>query len=366
MPAAFPRRHGIRRVAVGRFPCRNPSQDSMSPLKLSICIATRNRGAFIGETLRSIAAQCTDACEIVVLDGASTDDTEAVVRAVQADVPALRYVRQDKNGGVDRDYDLCVGLAEGAYVWLMSDDDLFLPGAVAQVLAAIDAGHCLVVANSEIRNLDLTELIDGNRLHIDADRVYPPERFEALFEEVSGYLGYIGAVILRRDLWLARQRERYYGSCFIHVGVIFQERLPGSTLVIARPLVSVRFGNTQWRPREFEIRMIRWTDLVGALPGIAPEVRARTYRSEPWRSLRSLFFYRAKGTYDLGDYRRWIAPRLTSRWDKARAWAVACFPGPLANLVGLVYCSFPYPESNIHYLDMKASRFFIRNWFRRA
>jgi hypothetical protein len=77
-------------------------------------------------------------------------------------------------------------------------------------------------------------------------------------------------------------------------------------------------------------------------------------------------FYRAKGTYDLDLYRRWIAPRLASPWYRAQAWAVACFPGPVANLAGLAYCSFQYPDSNIHFLDMKASRFYWRNWFKRA
>ncbi|MBS0570647.1 MAG: glycosyltransferase, partial [Proteobacteria bacterium] len=47
-------------------------------IKLSLCIATRNRGDFIGETLQSIAVQCDkyrEDVEIVVLDGASTDNT---------------------------------------------------------------------------------------------------------------------------------------------------------------------------------------------------------------------------------------------------------------------------------------------------
>lgn len=335
-------------------------------IELSFCIATRNRAGFIGETLENIAAQCTSAVEIVVLDGASTDNTEQVIRGLQGKIPALRYFKQEKNGGVDRDYDAVVGLATGKYCWLMSDDDLLLPSAVDTVLRAIENNYSLIVVNSEIRSFDFSELIDANRLKLSKNRTYPPAKFETLFAEMSGYLGYIGAVVIRRDLWQTRRREPYFGSYFIHVGVIFQECLPGDTFVISEPLVSVRFGNTQWRPKEFEIRMIRWTELVSSLPGISADVRNHSYRSEPWRSLKSLMFYRAKGTYDLGDYRRWIKPRLVSRWDKAKAWVVACFPGPLANLIGLIYCSFDYRDSNIHYLDMKASRFFIRNWFKKA
>lgn len=335
-------------------------------IKLSICIATRNRGDFIGETLQSIASQCSDAVEVVVLDGASVDNTEQVVRRLQATIPGLRYFRQETNGGLDRDYDSAVGLAVGEYCWLMSDDDPLKAGAVDAVLRAIEMKFSLIVVNSELRNLDLSKLLDPNRLQFADDRVYTPAEFERLFEETSGYLGYIGAVVIRRDIWLSRRREPFYGSYFIHVGVIFQTQLPGDTLVICEPLISIRFGNTQWRPKEFEIRMIRWTELVWSLPAISESVKNRCYRSQPWRSMKSLLFYRAKGTYGLSDYRRWVRPRLVSRWDKAKALGVACFPGAIANFIGLLYCSFEYRDSNIHLLDMKASRFFFRNWHKKA
>jgi abequosyltransferase len=333
----------------------------MTP-KLSICIATFNRAGFIGATLANIAEQLTEEVEVVVVDGASTDDTEQVVRRQQQVMPGLRYVRLARNGGVDRDFDATVEHAQGDYCWLMTDDDLLMPGAVAAVLQGIRAGYPLVLVNSEARNLDLSRLLEANRLRLDEDRVYAAADIARLFEDLSGYLSYIGAVVIRRDVWLARNRQRYYGSFFIHVGVIFQAPLTGEVLVIARPLISIRCGNTQWRSREFEIRMICWTDLVASLTAIPEAVRRKCYRPEPWRSVISLFFYRAKGTYSLEEYRRWIRPRVTSLMDRARAVAVALIPGFAANLVGLLVCSFSYQESKVHLLEMRRSRFYFRNW----
>lgn len=330
--------------------------------KLSVCIATRNRGQYIGETLRSIAAQAGEDVEIVVLDGASTDDTPQVVLALQRDIPRLRYVRKEGNGGIDRDYDEVVCLAEGEFCWLMSDDDLLMPGALEAVMTGIDEGHCLLVVNSEVRTIDFSRMLDPNRLRLDSDRCYVPNDMQRFFLEASAYLGYIGAVVIRRDVWMTRDRRSYFGSYFIHVGVIFQAPLPGTAKVVSRPLISVRFGNTTWRPREFEIRMVRWTELVWSLPAINEATRRELYRPEPWKSVKSLFFYRAKGTYGIDDYRRWVRPRLTSAWGRFKAWSLARFPGVLANLIGLAYCSFDYRDSNIHFLDMKASRFYFRNW----
>jgi glycosyltransferase involved in cell wall biosynthesis len=337
---------------------------AVPPPCLSICIATRNRGAFIAETLLSIASQNQTRIEILVLDGASSDNTPHVVTGLQEQIPYLRYVRRDSNGGVDRDYDEAVRLAVGRYCWLMSDDDILLPGAVAAVLEAIDAEYELIVVNSEVRNIDLTRSLDPNRLQRDMDKSYGPDELQQLFLDTSAYLGYIGAVVIRRETWLARDRASYFGSYFIHVGVIFQAPLPGHTLVIAQPLISVRFGNTQWRPKEFEIRMVRWTELVWSLPAISEQTCIQRYRREPWRSAASLFFYRAKGTYDFDQYRRWIRPRAASAWNRLTAFCIALFPGPLANVVGLLYCRQDYRDSNIHYLDMKASRFFPPTWLR--
>ena len=48
---------------------------------LSICIATYNRANFIGETLDSIILQLTEDVEVVIVDGASTDNTREVVES---------------------------------------------------------------------------------------------------------------------------------------------------------------------------------------------------------------------------------------------------------------------------------------------
>lgn len=334
---------------------------NISTTVLSICIATRNRGAFISETLLNIASQLTEQVEIVVLDGASSDDTTAVVTGLQTQIPNLRYFRKDKNGGVDADYDDAVSKATGEYCWLMSDDDLLKPGAIAAVLNAISRRPSLIVVNAELCTLDFSRLIDERRLMISEDQDYAADELEDLFVDASGYLSYIGAVVINRAVWLARDRTTYYGSYFIHVGVIFQAPLPRGAIVLSDPLISIRFGNTVWRPKEFEIRMIRWTDLVWSLNGISDSVKARIYRREPWLSIKSLFFYRAKGTYGPTEYKQWLIPRLSSKRNRAVALFIAYFPGIVANLAGLLYCMGNYRDARVHFLDMKVSRFYYKN-----
>ena len=73
-------------------------------IQLSFCITTRNRADFIGEALDSIISQAGDNVEIVVVDGASTDNTTEVVGQYQKKFNNIVYRRLEKNGGgVDRE-----------------------------------------------------------------------------------------------------------------------------------------------------------------------------------------------------------------------------------------------------------------------
>ena len=114
----------------------------MTP-RLSLCVPTYNRAGLLDQALRAVLDQITpdmaDLVEIVVLDNASPDGTPAVVARVQADFPRLplRALRHPQNIGPDANFYEAVKEAQGEYVFLLSDDDILLPGAVARLLSLI-------------------------------------------------------------------------------------------------------------------------------------------------------------------------------------------------------------------------------------
>ena len=335
-------------------------------IKLSICIATLNRGDFIGETLESIVAHGDERIEIVVLDGGSTDNTEQVVRRFQTTFPHFHYIRQERALGVDRDFNTAVEASSGEYCWLMPDDDLLKPGAIDAVLRACENSHDLIVVNAEVRNCDFQSLLVPNLLGFDRDRIYAPTELERLFEDTAGYLSYIGAVVIRKEVWLSRDRASYFGSYFVHFGVIFQAPLTGSALVLGDTQISIRYGNAQWRPKEFEIWMFRRPELIRSLTSISDAVKAKCFHLELWRSPRHLMAFRAKGSYGMEEYKRWIRPLQPSTWDRIKAIAVACVPGVIANAIGLLYCALARRNVATHLHDLKASRYYFANWLRKV
>jgi len=318
--------------------CKNGKGRGSTTLKLSICITTFCRSNYFAETVESILPQLTPECEIVVVDAGSTDDTEQIALKISARSASFRYVRQVGNNGIDRDYDTAVELARGDYCWLMTDDDLLKPEGVKIVLAALRSDPSLVVANVERRDLTMSNVVQSRWLDLDVDRSYLPDEIERLFVDVVDLLKYIGCVIIRRSIWRGRDRSSYYGSYFVHVGVIFQERLPGHALVVARPLVSQRLGNTHtFSPKLGEILYSKWPSLIGSLPISSAEKR-KVYSAEPWGHLQMLLVYRATGCYSFVDYRRWIRPHLRSSRAQFAGILVAHVPGILVRAALATFC----------------------------
>ena len=326
-------------------------------MKLSVCIATLNRARFLKETLDSILGQANDEVEVVILDGASSDGTEEVVHDLQRRFPYIRYIRRGKAMGVDRDFDAAVQHARGEYCWLLCDDDVLKPGAVARVLSETRRGHHLLVVNADVWDAGYSRLLEERRMKIDEDRLYHASGNEALFADTAGYLTFIGGVVIRRELWMDRERERYFGTEFIHVGVIFQAPLPGTALVISKPLVSIRYGMAQWTARSFDIWMFKWPELVWSLPDISDDAKTRVTPREPWRILKTLLTFRAMGAYSSEAYHDKVRARTNGWGQRAVPFLVSILPGGILNLLGFAYFSCFHRQALMPLVDLLNSRF---------
>ena len=304
-------------------------------ITLSICIATYNRAAFIGETLESILSQVSDEVEVLVADGASTDNTSEILAGFTARCPQLRFVQLGKKGGFDHDYAKAVEFARGTYCWLFTDDDLMKPGAVAAVLQAIRQDYSLIVVNAEVRDVKLDVCLQGHRIALEADLVFADSQEDRdRFLSLAGdYLSFIGAVVIKREIWNQRDKALYFGTYFGYLGVTLGTPMPGKTLVMARPWIQIRYGNAQWVSKSFEIWMFKWPDLIWSFPHFSDWAKQRVVARKPWLSWPRLGFERALGHYTFQDYSTWLAPRLRPSLNKMVLWAIARTPVGCLNLL---------------------------------
>jgi glycosyltransferase involved in cell wall biosynthesis len=98
---------------------------------VSVIVAVRNGEAFIGEALRSVVSQLEPPDEIIVVDDASTDGTDAVVRSV---APQARRLASE-GSGVSAARNTGLRAARGSLIAFLDHDDLWPAG-----------GHCALRA----------------------------------------------------------------------------------------------------------------------------------------------------------------------------------------------------------------------------
>jgi abequosyltransferase len=332
---------------------RSKLDRTSSAVRLSICISTFKRGPFIGETLDSILPQIREGVELLVVDGASPDNTQEVMAEYVKRHPRIRYFRERENSGVDGDYDKAVSYALGKHCWLMTDDDLLNEGAVATVLKVLEEDPDLVVVNSELKTVDMSVVLSGNMLDLAGQEIYEPREAERAFVDVATYMSFIGGVVIKRSVWLDRDRATYYGSLFIHVGVVFQWPV-GLVRVIRRPLISIRYGNAMWTPRGFEIWMFKWPGLIWSLANYSPEAKAKICSQEPWMVKKKVLLYRALGGYGREEFRRFIAPKVYG-FTRLSYATIAILPPALMNSLASIYCAFINRKARSDLYDLSRS-----------
>jgi glycosyltransferase involved in cell wall biosynthesis len=106
-------------------------------IKLSICIPTYNRSKHLINCLNSIKISCKtfhlkNLVEVVVSDNHSSDNTLSILRSFKLPIP-LRYSSNDSNIGIAKNFLKVVDMARGEYIWLIGDDDLFLPDTLTRL-----------------------------------------------------------------------------------------------------------------------------------------------------------------------------------------------------------------------------------------
>jgi abequosyltransferase len=173
-------------------------------IRLSICIATRNRSKFLLETVKCLLGQITDEVEIVIVDGASTDDSKAKIESLNISPKTLRYFYEDANSGVDGDFDKSIEYASGKYCWLFSDDDLLQPNTISSVINQLKAGPQLLVVNASIHTKHFEKVLSDGVLKFHKNRSFECQGEQA-FLELAPYLSFIGAIVVERSFWLSRE-----------------------------------------------------------------------------------------------------------------------------------------------------------------
>ncbi len=124
----------------------------MTPVRLSFVIPTRNQARFIGQCIDGCLAQGIADAEVVVVDGASTDDTREVLAGYG---DRIRWVSEPDRGQSDA-INKGVQMAEGELIaWINSDDYYADDRAIPTLLAEFDRDPAVDIAYGDGLRVDV-------------------------------------------------------------------------------------------------------------------------------------------------------------------------------------------------------------------
>lgn len=98
---------------------------------VSIIIATYNASTTIKRCLESIVSQKTDKCELLIIDGNSTDDTVNIVKSYGK---VVDYFISEPDSGIYDAWNKGINVSQGEWIMFIGADDVLLPNAIKDYL----------------------------------------------------------------------------------------------------------------------------------------------------------------------------------------------------------------------------------------
>ncbi|KAF0162028.1 MAG: Uncharacterized protein FD157_4041 [Rhodocyclaceae bacterium] len=159
---------------------------------ISVVIPIFNAGKFLEKTLRSLLCNDLTGCEIIVMDGGSTDGTPQILEHYKHMFSVCVSERDDgQSDAINRGF----ARATQPILYWLNGDDLVLPNVFTAVRKyyADQPGVNVLVGNAFMTELDLTPI-----RHF----VFSPEklRFESLIDYASNHL-IQPSVFFSREAW---------------------------------------------------------------------------------------------------------------------------------------------------------------------
>jgi glycosyltransferase involved in cell wall biosynthesis len=184
-----------RRTARARIPAVEQwvAAAPRSDMLVSVIMPTRDRSALLVEAIASVQAQVHEAWELLIVDDGSTDDTAAVLSAVED--PRVRVLSNEGRGEtVARN--LALDHARGEAIAYLDDDNTMLPLWLASIAWAFERHpeHDTLYGGRVMENLD------------DAPDLLPDLQFEPFDRETLRLGNYMDTNVLAHRRGLAQGR----------------------------------------------------------------------------------------------------------------------------------------------------------------
>lgn len=119
--------------------------------KVSIIICTHNREKLLPRALDSVLTQNFKDFELIIIDDASNDGTEVLIKTYLEKDNRLKYFKNDHNLGIAKSRNKGCKIAEGEYIAMLDSDDWWLKNdKLSRQVAILDAKRAVGLVGTGI------------------------------------------------------------------------------------------------------------------------------------------------------------------------------------------------------------------------
>jgi abequosyltransferase len=182
--------------------------NSNEKYKVSICIPTYNYGKYLRYNLEMLVnEEFFNLCEIVIGDGGSTDETEALSRDYQKKYKNIRYYNFKKKLGIDKDLRKTSDLCNGKYIWFLSADDIPTKGCLKRIFNDIVNNPTCILYDRIICDYFLNIIKYSRWSKIEIPKILKISNEEEYAEylnslcSIGGLFSYMSVIVINREAW---------------------------------------------------------------------------------------------------------------------------------------------------------------------
>lgn len=263
---------------------------------ISIIMPTHNAGRYIGKAIESVLAQTYPNWELLIVDDASTDETESVVRSF--DDSRIYYKKARRIGHPAGVRNTALRMAQGELIAFLDSDDLYYPTTLEKLSAPLLENADLISVYGFAFQIDendqpipnaLSLISNTNRQGPD-DPVYllPPDYAHSWERIVTSQIScLLAALMLRRSAWeqigffnenlCGPEDYEFYVRMFLHnhAGVhclsdyVYQYRIHSASLTKA--------PEHCYRLLDSCLKIMRWLFTEAKIPAEAKRLKSQAY-----------------------------------------------------------------------------------------
>jgi glycosyltransferase involved in cell wall biosynthesis len=222
----------------------------MTP-KVSIVIPAYNNVQYLAETLDSVLNQTYEDYEVVIADHSSVDGTMEVIERYRSH-PKLRILSPTPvGGGAQANWNRVSSEAKGTYLKLVCGDDVIVPTAIAEQVAAFEAHPTAVLVASQRNLVDSNGdvFIKNRGLQGISGVVDGAKAVRATVVAGSNIFGEPACVMFRRELLEKEGGWDNSNPYLIDEATYARICFHGDVVAIRKSLATFRISASQWSVR---------------------------------------------------------------------------------------------------------------------